>query len=560
MADSTCLIDATAVVTITPVEAAAVSALVSDFNKGIGLLLTQAKATNTKYTNLKNRISLISPGDFTPPDIMDTVTQASLNKAYQSSAWLTANDAANKIQAVKQKCSHLSELGTGQLFEKMKGGVIEKALKDLQDEIEKYKLSTGLSFPEFDIGLDLSDLVNKGYAAYEAVENTVSGAVDPMLESGKGGMAQAIALGKQNGGAVDEGRKPVRQGLAVLVEPLRKLDQIIDCVDGIAGVEAVGKTDQMIDALNDVYDKTGVYSDPNLPNFGEFDPDKFFAGIPGITPDQKNNILKTTNTMDKAKNNAAKAVDKAKAAATPNVVEKSVSSLAGGITQKLPIKKQDVKRKAKVEFETPPVPAIPASPGRPAQPAQPAKTETPTPPTVPVVELSEPEKPQPEVIYYKVLVKDVDVTNESSMTEYLSWDPDKAGYPRIKNSLIDMIPFGGYTSIENPPNISMRFTVNSISWEKVQGDNFDDGGISYATKATANVTVWVFKEGSTKESGVSRQGSGTIFGASNRPDEWKAPTAKNLMVIAPNVVGVAMRTIKRENPFTESDFEGVLNS
>ena len=134
MADSTA---------ITNIEAAATSTLVSDFNKQISALQSQATSTAIQYSSLQNQIASISPTEFTPPALLDTVTSDALNKSFGSSAWLTAKDAGKQIQDIQNRCSILQEVGATQLIEKMRGGVMDKALSDAGDAISDAISQTG---------------------------------------------------------------------------------------------------------------------------------------------------------------------------------------------------------------------------------------------------------------------------------------------------------------------------------------------------------------------------------------------------------------------------------
>ena len=552
MADST---------SITNIEAAATSTLVSDFNKEIYSIQAQAQATAIKYSILQNEIASLSPIDFTPPALLDTVTSTALNKSFESSAWLTAKDAGKKIEEIQNRCSILQELGATQLIEKMRGGVMDKALKDAGDAISDAISQSGFSMPEFGIGKDLSELVNKGRTAYEAVEDAFSGAVSDVLESGKAGAAKAQAVIDQIGGAVNTGKKMVEKGLATLGGPLKKLDQIINCMDSVGGGAVASDTDQMIDALNDVYDKAGVHSDPNQPNFGEFDSNKFFNNIPGITPDQQSNFLKTTNMYDKVKNNASKAVDKAKEIAEPNIAERSKSSLSASDSASISEKKQEIKTNAEVKFDTPPTPAISAAPGRPAQPAKKASsTPAPQPANPPPPPPVEPDPTPARVItMYKKTVVNVDVWDEAGMTDYLGWDPNKIGYPSIKNNMINnFIPFGQGTEKNSYIPLKLLFHVPNIWWTQEDGEDYSDGTPTSFTRISGNVQVWLVANTLDPSWGIERHAGGKFKWRTVPAETWIPPNAEQLERTARITVVRLLDYIGAKDPFTKEDYEALL--
>lgn len=552
MADSTAL---------TNIEKAASSTIVSDFNKKMVGVKSIANSTASKYDGLKNSIANISPVDFTPPAIFQTTTDDATNKAFESSAWLTAEDAGKNIQEIQTRCAFLEENTLGAMIEKMRGGVLDDAINAAGDAIQEAKDASGLSMPEFGIGEALSDIVNKGRAAYEAVEDSISGPISDVLEAGKAGLAKAQALGDQIGAAVDTGKKMIQKGLAELGPGLRKLDEMINCMDAVGGGEVSPETDQMIDALNDVYDKAEVHDDPNQTTFGEFNTDAFFNDIPGITADQKSNILKATNSYDKTKNNASKAVDKAKDMAETDTTPKSVSALAGGAPDTLDAKKQDIKEKAEVKFETPPTPAIPAapatdtSPARPAQPAQPAE-ETPAPDPTPIQSGNAFEKMiqsvPPDIFTWRASIQSVEA-DESSMSEYLSYDPNKENYPRFQTDLMIEVPLGGTEYAGGSLELIIVYSVTSAIFEQIIQDSEslfgeDEKFNQWRSAVTASLT----KPGMGLGTGVTKSTEGILSGRPVPESEFVAtpPSTRSLGV----VVSFAIRKIN----WTSSEIEGIL--
>jgi len=546
MADSTAL---------TNIELAAVSTIVSDFNKKIAGVKSIAFTTSIKYDSLKNSIADISPVDFTPPAIFQSTTDSAVNKAFESSAWLTAADAGTKIQEIQSKCSFLETIPLGGMVEKMRGGVIDDAVNAAENAIQEAKDALGLSMPEFGIGKTLSDIVNKGRAAYEAVEDSLSGSISDVLESGKAGLAKAQAVEDQIGAAVDTGKKMIQKGLAELGPSLRKLDEMINCMDTVGGAQASPETDQMIDALNDVYAKAGVKNDPNLTDFGEFDETAFFNDIPGITPDQKSNILKATNSYDKTKNNASKAVDKAKDLAQSDTTPKSVSALAGGAPDAISSKKQLIKQEAEVKFETPSTPPIPAAPGRPAQPAKPAK-ETPAPDPAPVEPVNAFEKMEksvpPDLFTWRGGIVSIE-PDETNMAEYLSYDPNRTNYPRFKTDLFLEVPLGGVDYAGTSLDLIIVYSITHAIFETVtqKGEGFfasDEKFVRWTVDVTASLT----KSGMGLGTGVTKSTQGILSSSPVPEDDFEPITPKT------NSLGIAGSFAIRKINWTSAEIEGIL--
>jgi hypothetical protein len=438
---------------VSAVQAATANTLINDFSDSSEPLLTQATAIFEELEDIKNLISGYSPSDYTPDALLDTLTQQSLDASFKSSAWLTASDNIQQIQAVKQECNVLGELSkyadTGSFIDSMKGGVLKDAMDAIGGVADQFKLDfPSLSLPEFEIGKRLSDLVNTGRSLYDDVATSFSEAVSDVIEHGKGGLAKATAAINKQGGAVDGAIEAIEGGLTSMAEPMRILDGMINCVDSVGGGPFAGKTDQMIDRANDIYDKTGVVSDPNSPNFGEFDEATFFNSIGGLTPDQQSKLKKGLNTYNKASNNAVGVVEKAKATAeTSKEWEKSTSSLFGGGNKESTERKSNyVTDNVKVEVD---VPAIPGG--------SPASTITPTP--KPVAPPTPPPLPAATsgtsyrdlIVSYEVVVQDG--------SNYLDYDPEMLGFPDYKSLAIRAIPPG---KTQNPKELKVYVVLGKV--------------------------------------------------------------------------------------------------
>lgn len=462
MADSTAtiIVDATSwdyiasdTTGVSAVQAATANTLVNDFSDSSEPLLTQATAIFEELEDIKNLISGYSPSDYTPDALLDTLTQQSLDASFKSSAWLTASDSIQDIQAVKQECNVLGELSkyadTGSFIDSMKGGVLKDAMDAIGGVADQFKLDfPSLSLPEFEIGKRLSDLVNTGRSLYDDVATSFSEAVSDVIEHGKGGLAKAVAAISKQGAAVDGAIEAIEGGLTSMAEPMRILDGMINCVDSIGGGPFADKTDQMIDRANDIYDKTGVESDPNSPNFGEFDEATFFNSIGGLTPDQQSKLKKGLNTYNKAANNATGVVDKAKATAeTSKEWEKSTSSLSSaGKKESTERKSNYVTENVKVEVD---VPAIPGGSPSTITPA-PTPVAPPTPPSLPAATSGTP---------YRDLIVSYEVTLQAG-SNYLDYDPNTLGYEKYKAVATRAIPSG---KTQNPKDLKVIILIGSVT-------------------------------------------------------------------------------------------------
>lgn len=443
---------------VSPVQAATANTLINDFSDSSEPMLTQSTAIFDQLEGIKNLISGYSPSDYTPTALLDTLTQQSLDASFSSAAWLTASDNIQNVQAIKQDCDVLNKVGkyvdTGSMIDSMKGGVLKDAMDAISGVTDQFKVDfPSLSLPEFEIGKQLSDLANTGRSLYEDVATSFSEAVSDVIEHGKGGLAKATAAIAKEGAAVGGAIMAAESGIASLAEPMKILDGMINCVDAVGGGPFASQTDQMIDRADDIYGKLGVESDPNSPNFGEFDETVFLDSIGGLTPEQKSGLKKGLNTYNKASNNAVGIVEKAKdSATTAKEWEKSTSSLSSGGKDESPAKKSSyVTDNVKVEVE---VPAVPG--GAKATTVEP----TPTPVAPPPVIAS---APAPTAgTPYKDLIKSYDVFLEQlPYSNYLFFDPNEKGFEQYKADMTKLVPEG---KTENPDDLEAELTIGNVSY------------------------------------------------------------------------------------------------
>ena len=422
---------------ITNVEAAAANMLVNDFSDSSETMLTQANSIFEQLEGIKSLISGISPSDYTPDALLDTLTQQSLNAAFASSSWLTTKDGLADVQNIQNNCEVMKQVSkyvdTSSMIDSMKGGILGDAMNAISDVTSKFKIDfPSLSLPEFEIGKQLSDLINTGRSVYDSIKTSAESAVSDVIAHGKGGLAKAQSAINKAGAAVDGAIEVVESGISSLGPGLKILDGLINCTDSIGGAAYAGKADQMIDRANDIFDKAGVESDPASPNFGEFDENSFFDSIGGLTPSQKSKILKGANTYMQASNNALLVADKAqKSAETAQEWEKSTSSLSGGGNKESSAQKSNyVSDNVKVEVE------IPAVPG-----GAKASTQTATTQPEPPANTTAPTQEAPRIIPFINLVKEIEVkVNDTSYNDY---DPDGLEFPDYKSMCMNLLPPGG---------------------------------------------------------------------------------------------------------------------
>lgn len=423
---------------VTNVEAAAANMLVNDFSDTSEPMLSQATTIFNQLEGIKNLISGYSPSDYTPDALLNTLTQQSLNAAFESSAWLASKDGLVAIQNIQNNCEVMKEVGkyvdASSMIDSMKGGILGDAMDAIGNVTSQFKIDfPSLSLPEFEIGKQLSDLINTGRSAFDSIKTSTESAVSDVIAHGKGGLAKAQAAINKAGAAVDGAIEVIESGISSLAPGLKILDGLINCTDAIGGAAYAGKADQMIDRANDIFNKAGVESDPTSPNFGEFDENSFLDSIGGLTPSQKSGILKGTNTYMQATNNALLVADKAQQSAkTAQEWEKSTSSLQGGGNKESTAQKSNyVSDNVKVEVK---VPAIPGGAK--------AKTETPTTIPTPVPSTAAPTPAAPKIIPFTNLIDHIRIEIDAEH-QYNFFDPNHLEYPDYKNLCMNHLPPGG---------------------------------------------------------------------------------------------------------------------
>jgi len=500
MADSTAVIDTTSFIYVdqtgvASVTTATANTLVNDFSDQSQTMLTKATAIFGQLEDIKDLISSYAPSDFTPPALMDQFTQQALNTSFGSSAWLTAEDAIQNVQAVKQKCSVLNEVtkyaDTSSMIDSLKGGVLKDAADAIKNVADQFKFDfPGLQLPESDIGKRLSDIANTGRGLYDKVSTEFNEAVSDVIEHGKGGLAKAQGAIDKASAAVDGAVSVVEGAIASMAGPLKMLDKMTNCVDAIGGSAFAGQTDQMIGRSDEIFGKLNVETDPNSPNFGEFDETTYLDSIGGLTPDIKSNIKKSMNMSNKATNNAVGVVEKAKAASKLSQ-DTSVSSLSSAATNtSTEQKKNFVVDNVKVEVD---VPAVPGG--------APASVITPVPATVSPARTDQTTPPAPAGTEYSNLVVEYEVLLLQG-SNYLDYDPTMIGYNRYKSVATRVIPKG---KTQNPKDLIVKIVLGNVIHEVGTYSNIFGEDDKFHQFSVTPINVRIYRaDGSTPKNLLTR--------------------------------------------------------
>ena len=173
------------------------------------------------------------------------------------------------------------------------------------------------------------------------------------------------------------------------------------------------------------------------------------------------------------------------------------------------------------------------------------------------------EQPEPEparvITMYKTLVVKTDVWDEASMTDFLTWDPNRSTYPSIKNSMMySLIPFGGGTEDPNPSKLNLFFNVPNIRWNEEDGPDYSDGTPSSYTRITVNVQVWLAPDGFDPTWGITRFAEGKFKWITRPASEYKEPTSEQLLRAAKSAVVRVVEYIGSNEPFTSEDYEALI--
>jgi len=463
---------------ITNVQVATANTLVNEFSNSNEITKKKSAAISSSLDNIKGLISAIPSGSYTPAALMDSVTSQALNASFSSTAWLSGEDTLQNIQDVQGQCTVLKDIAKfvdpSSMTDSMKSGVFKDAENAISRVLDSFKFDfPSLSLPEFGIAKQLSDLINTGRTSIDQTKKAFSGTVSSILEHGKAGLGIAESAIDKSSSAISGAVSIASGGIASLTKGLKVLDGLTDCVNGLGGAAFATQADEMIDATNDIFDSLSVESDPNSPNYGEFDEQAYMDSIGGLTAEQKSNILKCTNVYNQSANNAGTAVDKVATGIKP-VSDKSVSSLKGSAKQIKPEENVNyIQAETPVTVEIPPIPAkqaIPATATTPYQPpvkAQPAKTITsPVPVPTAAISTAAPAVPKPKIVLFsnlfgKIFINDFTVDNDR-LVAYSDYDPNGLFLPEYRQQLMRWMIQGGVE--EQYVGIKTVNGVMNINW------------------------------------------------------------------------------------------------
>jgi hypothetical protein len=455
MSDSTAFIDATADSTtiiiidsttsdVENFTATVATGLVSDFNGFMGPLGAKCDQLGGQFDSIKDQISGIG-NNYTPGGAFDSGVANGLNGAYNSSRWAQGKDALDMAKNVLDKCSFFKEMAPafpkyGDPFKQIKSlakSAGDKAEAAADAAIDKIKNSSGYQFLEASIGKSIAAISNTGQAVFDKVEGAVEdveSAISPVIEYGKSAISKT------------------QTALSSATKELAKMDKLIDCLTAVGGPDFSPQLDEMMDQMNCYYDKLGVFDDPLLPNFGEFNVDQYLSTIGSLDPQAATNIKKSINMYSKARNNALGSILKVSDIAKKADSVTDVTATAEPIAQKTEA----------IATNTKGTQTIPGIPG---------KTETKTvdlPAPVPVGEPPLPDPPntvEPKIPYTTWVKESKVLLGEGvKASAYEKYDPGYAQFPIYLAAAYGAIVDMEYEEPDEIPNIKMEAWIDKISF------------------------------------------------------------------------------------------------
>jgi hypothetical protein len=541
--DATSIIDATAdttaiiIIDSTSTDAENLSAtvaygLVNDFNGFMGPIGAKCDQLGGQMDRIKDQISGIGQ-NYTPGGVFNNGVANGLNEAYNSSKWAQAKDVVSKAQDIMNKCSFFKEMAPempkyDDPFKQIKSlgkAAAEKAEAAADAAIDKIKNSSGYQFLEAQIGKSIAAITNTGRAVYDKVEEAVEdveAAISPVIEYGKSAISQT------------------QTALSSATKELAKMDKLIDCLSSIGGPDFSPQLDEMMDQMNCYYDKLGVFDDPKLPNFGEFDVDNYINSIGSVHPEAAQNIKKSINMYSKAKNNAEGAIAKA-----TDISKKSKSVTAPGASAtSAAAKAEDISNKSKT------VQVIPGIPGKtedktvevpePAPIEEPPPTEPPLPP-IPKVPLSK-------------YITSKKFTVDPGNVYYDFADPDYAQEGMFLSMCYSLIQGVSIEEPDTAPSIEMEFRIKrtiALNEGRFIGER---DAYYYWFSIVSDISLY-FQHADTKE---YITGSSTQPIASSSPKSLEKVDADDSPILEDIVIQCIKNGIEYIGDFSASDFEGKL--
>ena len=397
---------------------ATTSLLEDEFN---GIFKSNSSKADKIASLLAGVTALINVDEITPSSIIDLATQEGLDASKVSSSWVLKDNVSNEITAMQAKCPTLGKKNPIAMLDDMMSGILKKSDDALQKDLSAFKNKIGdlfdlvklpsfnLNLPELEIGKYLHDIMKKIKKSFDSTD----------------------------------------------------LDKLIDCVDTIGGAAAAanGTTDSLIDQTNDYYNKVYAIDDPEDLNFGELDVGSYLDDVPGISGEQKNNILKTTNMHKTAEDQTNDAVKQA----SDSLKISGKSSTADVISTPPAAKTQYIAENSKTKFTTP------------AKYGEPEKIEEiPEPePAEPKNLTKEPPEPLPEMVPISKFVAETIFKHEDSNTNlinsstgenypYTHFDPGVAQESRYIDAALNKISKIKVIDPKNPSTLEINVILQNF--------------------------------------------------------------------------------------------------
>ena len=511
--------------------AAVAYGLTSDFDSIMGPLGIKCNSIGGQMDQIKDQISGIG-NNHTPGGVMDNAVANGLNGAYNSSKWAQGKDAINMAKKVLDDCDFFKANSDkfpkyGDPLKQIKSlasAVVSTAFDAVEGALDLIKESSGYQLIEAGIGKSIAAITNTGRAVYDVVEGAVTdvaSAISPLIEYGKAAVSQTATL------------------LSGATKELAGMDSLIDCLTAIGGPDFAPQIDEMMDQMNCYYDRLGVFDDPLLPNFGEFDVDNYLSGIGTLNPQAATNIKKAINMYSKAENNAqgsiAKAVDIGKSAKSATDPSATTNSIA--------------QKKDSIATKTVATQVIPAIPGK----SEEKTVELPPPEPVGPYVPPDPPVPAEEKVPVSMFIKETkfDFGTASAEADYDKYDP---GHKSFNQYLSDTHSLFASLKIYEPDN-APDFVVTTELTKITPAGEFktDDKGTKWGLfKAKCVVYTTIFNK--TTELGVRTVSSEYV---SN--DQWTDDKDQyNSDEYRATVVIKDIRHNISRNTYTEADINGIL--
>ena len=452
--------------------------LVSDFDTVMGPLALKCKTLTSQMDGIKDQISGIGSG-YTPGGVMNNAIANGVNAANHSSKWAQGADAINMAKNIMNKCPFFKEAADqfpkyGDPFKHIKSmasSASKQAIAALDKVLDDLKAATGYDMIEAQIGKQLAALTNTGRAVYDKVQKDVGDvaeAISPLIEYGKSAISQT------------------KTALSAVTKELGKMDKLINCLTAVGGPDFADQVDAMNDTLNCYYTNLGIFDDPTLPNFGEFNLDQYLNTIGTLHPTAATNIKKSVNMYSKARNNAEGAIAK-----TSDIGKKS-KSVIGPSAKSDPIskKKDYIAGKTKTTY------TVPAIPGK----TKVKTVEAPTPVPVGPPELPDPPVPaEPKVpITIWISESEVKFSNEEIETTYDYFDPNHAHFNEYLSDAISVLNTLEIVKPDQTPDLKMVVQLNSAVLEHEEKKDWEGTTlylISFKSFATIGIVNKTTKKG-----------------------------------------------------------------